>query len=642
MRVILFYSLLILTLFTVFSVDSQENPIFNAYNHDDISSINLSNSDSEQTLSYPILINQDTLFFYSTDFGSFTAHERADLTSQKIFNLLENSQTSDTLYIKHSEYYSEIYIGEISLITITDRDADFIHSSRDQLVNDYYIKLKNILSIEYNSKVEHRIIRDIIIFFLVFLLAFALVWLILKFSYKFELILIKLHEKENIFINILPNQKINLKRTISAFVYFYNGLKMILITCIIIFSIRQMLHIAGIGEIWNFRPITLGVLKAIILTILTYYILKFIKHILFRLYHSFNNLKSKIMEKMHLKTISFISEEKLIVFAKHCVKFLHSLAVIIVVYFYITLLFSFFIITETWAGVLFGYITFPVIQAFHAFVDYLPNVFIILIIILLIKFLLKIILLVFTAIEKKAFTIPGFFSDWAMPTFKIVKFMVIIFAAIVIFPYLPGSDSPFFRGITVFIGVLFSLGSTSAVANIISGVVLTYMRPFKIGDRVKIAETMGDVMEKSLLVTRVRTVKNVDITIPNAMVLSSHIINYSSSSEDTALIVHSTVTMGYEVEWRLIHDLMIQSALATDLILKEPKPFVLQTALDDFYVKYEINAFTKHPEKMAFIYTELHQNIQDIFGEAGLELLSPIYNSLREGNKKAIADIYQK
>lgn len=174
----------------------------------------------------------------------------------------------------------------------------------------------------------------------------------------------------------------------------------------------------------------------------------------------------------------------------------------------------------------------------------------------------------------------------------------------------------------------------------VSGVVITYMRPFRIGDRVKIADTTGDVVEKTLLVTRIRTTKNVDITIPNAMVLGSHIINFSSSANEKGLILHTTVTIGYDVPWNKVHELLISASNETEHILKEPKPFVLQTSLDDFYVSYELNAYTNEPGKMARIYSQLHSKIQDKFNEAGVEIMSPHYGAMRDGNQTTIPENY--
>ena len=174
----------------------------------------------------------------------------------------------------------------------------------------------------------------------------------------------------------------------------------------------------------------------------------------------------------------------------------------------------------------------------------------------------------------------------------------------------------------------------------ISGIVLTYMRPFQVGDRVKVADTTGDVVGKNLLVVRVRTIKNVEVTIPNAIVLSNHIINYSTCARENGVILHATVTIGYDAPWRKVHELLLQAAARTGGLLTTPAPFVLQTALDDFYVHYEINVYTDQPNQMATIYSELRAHIQDAFNEAGMEIMSPHFTTARDGNRIAIPDQY--
>jgi small-conductance mechanosensitive channel len=181
-----------------------------------------------------------------------------------------------------------------------------------------------------------------------------------------------------------------------------------------------------------------------------------------------------------------------------------------------------------------------------------------------------------------------------------------------------------------------ALLTRSAVSNVIAGLVLTYMRSFRIGDRVKIADTTGDVVEKTLLITRIQTVKNVEVTVPNSLVLGSHIVNFSTSAKTKGLILHTQVTIGYDAPWKKVHELLIQAALNTDEILSEPKPFVLQTSLDDSYVSYEINAYTHNAHRMAGIYSMLHQNIQDAFNKAGVEIMSPSFSAIRDGNTVTI------
>jgi small-conductance mechanosensitive channel len=221
-----------------------------------------------------------------------------------------------------------------------------------------------------------------------------------------------------------------------------------------------------------------------------------------------------------------------------------------------------------------------------------------------------------------------------------VRFLIVVFTLIVAFPYLPGSKSPAFQGVSIFFGLLLSLGSSSAISNVVAGTVLTYTRAFQLGDRVQIGETTGDIVDRTLLVTRVRTIKNADIAIPNAMVLTSHIINFSSMATRDGLILHTSVTIGYDAPWRKIHDLLISAAESTENILHEPKPFVLQTGLNDFYVNYEINAYTNQASLMAKTYSDLHQNIQDKFYESGVEIMSPHYFGMRDGNRAAIPAAY--
>ena len=256
------------------------------------------------------------------------------------------------------------------------------------------------------------------------------------------------------------------------------------------------------------------------------------------------------------------------------------------------------------------------------------------------KYVIRFVRYIFHEIEAEKLKLSGFHADWAMPTYSIVKFLLYAFMFVLIFPYLPGSDSNIFKGVSVFIGVLFSLGSSSAIANMVAGLVITYMRPFKIGDRIKIGDVTGDVVEKTLLVTRIRTIKNEVITIPNSSVLNGNTTNYSSEAIEKGLIIHTTVTIGYDVPWKDMHQALIDAALRTNLILDEPKPFVLQTSLEDFYVSYQINAYTREAGKQALIYSNLHQNIQDVCNERGIEILSPHYRAARDGNMTTIPADY--
>ena len=300
------------------------------------------------------------------------------------------------------------------------------------------------------------------------------------------------------------------------------------------------------------------------------------------------------------------------------------------------LLFSIFPWTKNFADTLLGYVLTPIKAVLSKVWDYLPNLFTIIVIVIIFRYIMKLLLFIKREIEQGDLKIEGFYPDWANPTYQIIRVLVYAFMFVVIFPYLPGSDSPIFKGVSVFLGILFTFGSAGPLSNLIAGFVITYMRSFKIGDRVKIGDVTGDVIAKSLLVTRIRTIKNEIISIPNSTVMSGQTINFSSEAPDKGLIIHSTVTIGYDAPWRQVHQLLINAAKKTDFILKDPEPFVLQTSLDDFFISYQVNAYTNEPNKQALIYSSLHQHIQDEFNEAGVEIMSPHYRAMRDGNDTTI------
>jgi len=315
---------------------------------------------------------------------------------------------------------------------------------------------------------------------------------------------------------------------------------------------------------------------------------------------------------------------------------LRWLVVVLLLQAYVSVLFGIFPNTAGLVVSFYGWLLAPLQVLWGEFVAYLPNLFFVIVISFITFYILKLNRLIFLEIRDGKIAFNAFDADWAEPTSKLVNIIIFTLAVMVVFPYLPGSSSPAFKGISILFGVLLSFGSGSAVANIISGVVLTYMRPYHVGDRVKIADTVGDVFEKGLLVTRVRTIKNVFITIPNAAILNSHILNYSTSARNVGLIVNSGVTIGYDAPWRQIHELLIAAAAATPGTLSHPSPFVFQTALNDFYVSYQINVYTADANHMDDIASALHQNIQDHFNAAAIEIMSPHYTSLRDGNTVAI------
>ncbi|MBQ9363605.1 MAG: mechanosensitive ion channel [Bacteroidaceae bacterium] len=303
---------------------------------------------------------------------------------------------------------------------------------------------------------------------------------------------------------------------------------------------------------------------------------------------------------------------------------LRMLFIVLLFIFSIPLMFSAFPETKRLAYTLLGYIWNPVTDIFQAVIGFLPNFFKIIVIILCIRYLVKGFRYLTNEIASGNLKISGFYPDWAEPTFYILRVLCYSFMLVMIWPLLPSSNSEIFQGVSVFIGIIVSLGSTSIVGNVMAGLVMTYMRPFRIGDLIRYGEIEGYVIEKSLLVTRIRTRKNDIITIPNSNLMNSQTSNYTLASHSHGgIIVHTKVTIGYDMKWQTIRDLLLAAADATPGIKKNPKPYVNVTALDDFYVEYEINGFTNSHETLPVVYSTLHQNILDQFHTAGVEIMSP-------------------
>lgn len=376
---------------------------------------------------------------------------------------------------------------------------------------------------------------------------------------------------------------------------------------------------------YNKRSFLFKIGGVAVVIIVLFLIIKLISYFFRKLKLKILSMKDRRLKGLKVKNIELVNSAQEINLIFFVLKVIKVFLIIVLLYIALPIVFSFFAFTQGWADLLLGYITDPLSKAGIALVNYIPSLFSIIVIYLITRFLVRFTKIIFEKLEKKEISLPGFFPEWAMPTYRIISGISYIFMFIVIFPYLPGSDSPVFKGVSVFLGVLFSLGSTSAIANLVAGLVITYMRPFKKGDRVQIGDILGNVVEKNLLVTRILTPKNEEVTIPNANILTAKNVNYSTTSQNMGLILHTEVTIGYDVPWQKVHELLINAAENTDGIIKEKKPFVLQTSLNDFYISYELNVYTDKPKHMALIYSRLHQSIQDEFNKAKVEILSPHY-----------------
>jgi len=590
---------------------------------------------------FPVVLDSDTLFFIHNGIGTFSTEKRAEEISSKLNSLLGNDRIiCDSIKVVKLEEYSLLKLGDESIMAISKSDAQFADTTEIRLAEI----LREVIVTKLKTTKELYSRKAIINNSLYSILFFSLFIIFLWFSTKTFPWVYKKIEMFNSdeLKTIRIKGKVIFKSSIinKLLLILSKGVRFVISLFALYLFLTKTLQLWPYTRKWDLQPVIEGIALLIFYTFLLIAIGK--GAALFQRYltmkcDSWNGTK---IRSIKIKTIEVLSAERTVDFLKLLTKVVRFGLLIIIIYSYITIAFSLFSFSKTWANTLLGYVLTPLKLVVYTFLNFLPNLFFIIVIVFVFNYLIKAVKFFFMEIDKGTLEFPGFHRDWAVPTYKIVRFMIIALEVVVIFPYLPGSNSPAFQGVSVFLGILFSFGSGSAISNMVAGIVLTYMRPFKIGDRVKIADTMGDIMEKTLLITRIRTIKNVDITIPNSMVLGAHIVNYSSSDKGVGLILNTTVTIGYDSPWRQIHELLISAAFETKFILKEPKPFVLQTSLDDFYVSYEINAYTKESNKMAIIYSELHSKIQDKFNEAGVEIMSPHYGAMRDGNQTAIPPDY--
>jgi small-conductance mechanosensitive channel len=352
-------------------------------------------------------------------------------------------------------------------------------------------------------------------------------------------------------------------------------------------------------------------------------------------------LASERIRSVKIGEFEFFTSDRIKAVITMAVKMVRLLIVLILIYTYFHLGFSFFPATQRYAFKLYNSMVGAFASVGEAIWNQTPALVFLVVLFLITRYVLKTLHFFFEQVSAGKVTVSGLDAEVAPITYRIIKLLIIAFVLVVAYPYIPGSESSAFKGISIFLGVLFSLGSSSAIANLIAGVSLTYMRSFRVGDVIKVGDATGVVLERRLYVTRLKTFKNEVITIPNGVILTSHVTNLSQEvRQGDGLILHTSVTIGYDAPWETVHNLLIEAANRSKHVLKSPPPFVLQTALNDFYVAYELNAYTDTPEILPGVYSELHQNIQNTFNEGGVEIMSPHYTQIRDGNHTTIPADY--
>lgn len=339
--------------------------------------------------------------------------------------------------------------------------------------------------------------------------------------------------------------------------------------------------------------------------------------------------KNRFLNGIKIRNYELIKKERIIAFISRALSVIKIILLLVLFATVIPLVFSVFPSTQNWSEVIREWISDPIKRIWISFLNYLPKLITIVIILIIVRYVLRMMRFFALEIERGALTIKGFYPEWAKPTYSLARFVLLMFTLVVVFPYLPGSDSMAFKGVSVFLGVLISIGSSSAVANAVAGLVITYMRPFQPGDWIKTGDTIGIVIEKNALVTRLRTINNEDVSVPNSSVLSGATINYSSLGRTTGLVITAKIKVRYQYSHNLIEELLLQAAQRTKDISEKPYPYVFQLSLGEINVEYELNAFTFAPENMYFIKSDLIKNIQNEFRQAKVEIQSVQYVEIR-------------
>ena len=337
--------------------------------------------------------------------------------------------------------------------------------------------------------------------------------------------------------------------------------------------------------------------------------------------------------RLHIRSFPLLGAGSTSYLLSNLVRIARVVLILVALYLYVPFVLSQFPTTEALGDSLLQDIAFRLSALVQAFVAYLPNLAMLGFIAVIAYYLVQFAQQVITELGRPG-AYPWFYEEWVQPTNRLALFLIIAIALVMAGPYMPGFGSPAFQGVSLFVGALLTLGSSSAVSNALAGLILIYTRAFQLEDFICIDDTVGTVQDKSLFVTRVVTPKQETVTIPNASVLNNNVINYTAICRECngQLLLYTTITLGYDVPWRKVHEVLMEAAKATDYIVTEPEPFVLQTNLNDFNVSYQLNAYTTIPEKMPRIYSALHQNIQDKCNEADIEILSPHFSALRDGN----------
>ncbi len=357
-----------------------------------------------------------------------------------------------------------------------------------------------------------------------------------------------------------------------------------------------------------------------------------------RLYYLLENTYRARIQTLGIQSFKVVRAEQIWTVLQRLITATRVVSVLAVCFVYLQYVLALFPWTRGTALRLRGYLLRPLETIVFGVIANIPNMIFLVVLYFIARYAIKLIHKFFDALKTGDVKLQGFQADWADSTYKLIRLGVVVLVLVVAYPYIPGGNSDAFKGITIFIGLVFSLGSSSAIANLIAGYTMTYRRAFRLGDRIKIGEVMGDVTEMRLQVTHLKTFKNEEVIIPNSSILNNEVVNYSSLARTNGLILYSRVNIGYETPWRQVEAMLLLAAERTPETLREPKPFVLQKGLGDFAVTYEINVYCDNPQAMGRVYTGLHRNILDLFNEYGVQIMTPAYETDPQSPKLVAKD----
>ncbi len=398
-------------------------------------------------------------------------------------------------------------------------------------------------------------------------------------------------------------------------------------------SIARMLA-TGSGEVVEVQA-NLGTATKIVaytLVLVTFFLL---------IQRTYRNLAARIddwkpaEEGVKVQSAVLLSPERVRRMLTGALRVFRALLIFVLLYLYVPFILSAIPQTHELAGKVMPYLMAPVVTSGKAIWGYLPDFITLVVILVAGRYLIRLLRFSMVAIGAGGLKVEGFEAEWAEPTYKLGRMLIVFVVIMISYPYLPGSGSDVFKGFSLFLGALVTLGASSSIANVIAGIILTYTGSFRVGDRVKIGDTVGDVIEKKLFVTRLRTIYNEEVTVPNGVVMQTELVNYTASSKKGGLALTIEAGIGYDVDWRTVHELLKNAAGKTERILEEPEPFVLQHGLGDFAVQYKLVAFTDDARTAVKTVSELRQHALDEFNEAGVEIMTPMSHAVRNSPELA-------